>query len=211
MAESYLGRAPRFVLISTGRAGSKFTAELLTQLGIPCAHEGFFRPTGFTKRLAYLGDSSWLATPYLEAGLVGQVGPVIHQVRHPLEVVSSLYGIGFFSADAANPYQQFARRHFQTTGDELRDCVRWWTEWNRRCERLATMTFRVEDMTGALPALLRVLGYKPHERLCSEALAKLISAKLNTRSRRNVHLADLPGGSDKHELLALARRYGYSL
>lgn len=208
--EPHLGHPPGFVIVSTGRAGSMFMAHLLTGIGIPCAHEGFFRTEGFKRRFHYLGDSSWLAVPYLEDGALKRDVPVIHQVRHPLEVITSLYGTRFFDPERADSYRHFARAHFQTTGEELRDCMRWWTQWNRRCEQLASITVRVEDTEECLPTVLECIGRDPVSDWRGVSRA-LIAQKVNTRARREVAFKDLPCSRDREEMVTVAARYGYVL
>ena len=208
-AESLLGHPPRFFIVSTGRAGSTFIAELLTRIGIPCSHEGFVTPDGIRNRLLYQGESSWLAVPFLEAGAFGDGIPIVHQVRDPLEVLSSFYGIRFFSERKRTRFTRFARQHFATSGDELKDGMRWWTEWNRRCESLATLTYPVEDLEERFPEVLRTLGYAPGDLDWKEAFSDLRSRKVNARSRANLTLGDLPEGPDRDAMVDLARRYGY--
>ena len=88
-----------FVVTGCARSGTGYTARLLTDLGVPCDHEALFTP--YTERFdgfsGTRGDSSWLAVPFIDQLPAGTV--VLHQVRHPKAVVSSLLGIRFFADD----------------------------------------------------------------------------------------------------------------
>jgi hypothetical protein len=209
--EHRVGKYPQFVVLSTARAGSTYTAQLLRQVGLRCSHEMFFTPSGFYKSLRYDGDASWLAVPYLEHDK-SLTTNVIHQVRNPLDVVSSLYGIGFFKFSNENPFARFVRQNFSTTGDELLDCVKFWTSWNKRCEVLASQTFFFENILVDPLPLLKQLGVAPpsthkgHEKLTS-----LASKKVNSRKRIEITLGDIPEGRHKKDMLFLAEKYGYHL
>ena len=95
-----LAKKPRYAIIGTGRCGTKFTTRFLDSIGISCSHEAYYTYKGPLLRNKYryfktVADSSWLAIPFLP----DQDVCVIHQVRHPLDVISSFYRIGFFHHD----------------------------------------------------------------------------------------------------------------
>jgi hypothetical protein len=175
----------------------------------------FFTPSGFYKSLRYDGDSSWLAVPYLEHDK-SLASNVIHQVRNPLDVVSSFYGIRFFKCSNENSFARFVRQSFSTTGDELLDCVKFWTSWNKRCEVLASQTFLFENILVDPFPLLKQLGVPasslppPHTK-CHEKLTSLASKKVNSRKRIEITLGDIPEGRHKKDMLFLAEKYGYHL
>jgi DNA-binding transcriptional MerR regulator len=90
-----------FVVTGCPRSGTHYLSEVLTRVGLVCRHEAVFGPheRAFTGLGRAHGDSSWLAVPFL-----AQLPPdavVLHQTRHPLEVVRSLLGIGFLEDVAA--------------------------------------------------------------------------------------------------------------
>jgi len=84
-----------FVVTGCPRSGTHYLSEVLTRVGLVCRHESVFGPhqSDFTGLNGAHGDSSWLAVPFL-AQLPGDA-IVMHQTRHPLDVVRSLLGIGF--------------------------------------------------------------------------------------------------------------------
>ena len=91
-----LAKKPVYAIVGTGRCGTGYSAEFLTQAGIPFCHEGYYTFDGPKLRNGRrnheaIGDASWLAVPYLPDPEV----TVVHQLRHPLDVIRSLYNIGF--------------------------------------------------------------------------------------------------------------------
>jgi hypothetical protein len=95
MSEGALPSLRPFVVTGCPRSGTHYLSEVLTRVGLLCRHEAVFGPydrsfTGFGRAH---GDSSWLAVPFL--GQLPADAVVLHQTRHPLEVVRSLLGIGF--------------------------------------------------------------------------------------------------------------------
>lgn len=85
-----------FVVTGCGRSGTTYTARLLASLGYRCGHEELFGP--FQRKAPHFrsrhGDVSWLAVPFLDQLPPGTA--VVHQVRHPVQVIRSLAGIGLF-------------------------------------------------------------------------------------------------------------------
>ena len=112
-ANYFLASEPRYVIVGTGRCGTKFTARFLDNLGIGCSHESFYTPEGpmlRNKNRYYKAkaDASWLAVPFLPEG----EKRVLHQVRHPIAVVSSFYKLGFFDTQYYSSQCRPTRCHF---------------------------------------------------------------------------------------------------
>lgn len=153
---------PHFVVTGCARSGTSFMAKLLDSLGIPCGHERVFRPRGTSKPDFgnAQGDSSWIAAPLL--GHLSSETLVLHQVRHPRDVLRSLVGTGFLAAAPTklrwarfhlqsrgiqlgsrivNPsWEEFALQHcpgLQDHPDQLSRCAHYWVEWNKLVERAA--------------------------------------------------------------------------
>jgi hypothetical protein len=94
---SVVGVPPLHPFVVTGcpRSGTHYVSEVLTRIGLLCRHEAVFGPQdhGFRGMAGAHGDSSWLAVPFLAELSADAV--VLHQTRHPLDVVRSLLGIAF--------------------------------------------------------------------------------------------------------------------
>jgi hypothetical protein len=104
------GTVRNFVVTGCARSGTGYTATLLSTLGVPCTHEALFSP--YTQHFDGFpepgGDSSWLAVPFLGELPPGTV--VLHQVRRPDAVVSSLLGIRFFADDGTKASRDWRSR-----------------------------------------------------------------------------------------------------
>lgn len=130
---------PTFAVVGTGRCGTKQMSRVFG-----CGHESWWNVTG-SRRLVGVGDSSWMALPDIEGGAWN--GLAIHVVRHPVDVVRSFVGIGFF--ERPSPWLDFAAEHCPLIVglDPVAAAVTWWSDWASRCARVSHMTVRIEDIT----------------------------------------------------------------
>jgi hypothetical protein len=159
-----MGEMPRFVVTGCARSGTLFTARALAALGHRCDHEALFTPatSGVPAFGESQGDVSWLAVPFLADLPPGTV--VVHQVRHPLAVVRSLWAQRFFQTrphplmglryrlqhyhvrfarPVTNPrFVRFAALHCPgifDLPDERTRAARYWVDWNRRAEAASSL------------------------------------------------------------------------
>jgi hypothetical protein len=225
----------RFLVTGCSRSGTTYAARLFGALGIPCGHESVFnifrvRPGDPAPELdhpKWEGDASFLAVPFLETLPAGTV--VLHQTRHPLEVIRSHMGIRFF-ADPVEPSPYLADNH----ADFLRvierrcpeifrerdECARsalYWVHWNRLAGRAARVPgldyvrYRLEDLdAGLLRRLVARIGVEvPDERV--EAALAAVPRDANHRPRdESITLSRIPAGPVRDALLHAARDHGYS-
>jgi hypothetical protein len=198
-------RQPGFVVVGTGRCGTGYVAELLTQLSIRCGHERIYSWRGIRPDPRVEGDASWLAVPYLPR--FG--GVVLHVVRRPLDVIGSFVGSEFFTR-ARSPYARFLSRHLDLgrDPDPLTAAMRHYVEWNRRCEPHASFRFRIEETRAALPRALEVIGHRVPPQRVAAALERTPTS-INARARSDLAWSDLPPGGLRDSLVDVARRYGY--
>jgi hypothetical protein len=140
---------PRFIGLSTGRAGSRYLTALLNDAGVPTSHEtGIWDCESLSKFMA--GDGDVLGE--VSAHYVTQIKShlpvdfrIWHFSRHPQPFVSSMLKFGFWDLDTPNIHP-FLRK----TGDPLSDSYRYWVDWNQRIlditGRNARTMFRIEDV-----------------------------------------------------------------
>lgn len=201
-------------MVGTGRCGTAYAARRLSDVGIPCSHERYYTPDGPKRRnpmrpYRARGDVSWLAVPFLAPGSL----PVVHLVREPLAVIGSLFNIGFFDPRwraAHAPFIRFAEQHFRVGSDPFDNCVRWYLEWNLRCERLAGLHVPIERFEEMLPTIADYIG------TAAKQGAPPPSTSINSRpsvlaepvSRSEV-AARLGQHSCGRALFDMAARYGY--
>jgi len=121
----------------TGRCGTLYMANLLTNMGIPCGHESIFTPIFkeaierlndankiefskcsqrevgiWTNPKEIVADSSYMSAPFLNTDLLENT-KIIHLVRNPLDVISSFaLVLGYFKKDPSehnDPYENFIK------------------------------------------------------------------------------------------------------
>lgn len=230
------GTVLSFVVTGCSRSGTGYTAQLLSAAGFPCGHERVFEidrvaeleqpEASFASRRGFVGDSSFLAAPYLERLPAGTV--VLHQLRDPIDVIRSHLGIRFFTepfepsvylAENHPEFLAFVERHcpevFRETGEVAR-CMRYWVSWNRMVERaeeiegLRYYRYRVEDMDRELlRTIVAMLDGRRGDHELDAALASVPSA-VNARVRDESATWDaLPVDDLRGELERLSERYGY--
>lgn len=202
-----------FVVVGSGRSGTKYAAELFTRLGIPCGHEAVF---GWTPQTAgtLAGDASFLAVPFLETF----DGAVYHQVRHPLAVLRSIMATRFFEDPGPYaPHLALIERFLPGVRDiegALRRAMFFIVQWNLLCEPRARLRWRVETLDP--PTLREASLLAGHARSLEECVAALDDVpkdvnRLETVGLRRTRLGwkDIPPSPEKDDLLGLAARYGY--
>jgi hypothetical protein len=161
------------------------------------------------RRLLLDGDVSWMAAPRLDRFK----GAVLLQTRDPLKVVSSLVSRTQFSRATTtdNPWFRFIRYHFDVTGDDLRDSMRWYAQWNTLAERHADFIYRLEDLDEVLLVeIANRVGISTTLRAARSVLAGLPRTQNRTEdygySRVSLSWADLPEGPEKAGLRVTASR-----
>jgi hypothetical protein len=182
----------RFLVTGCPRSGTGYAAALFRALGVRCGHEDVFgvgqalgrKPVDWN---GYGGDSSWLAVPALPLDDV----VVLHQVRHPLEVVRSIVGVGFLADPSriGRGQRRFAavvRLHnsevFTPDVDAERAALMW-RIWNTRAEEHATFTYRLEDLdVGLLLSLAHLVELELSSDQAVQALDRIPSS-VNRRRR----------------------------
>lgn len=227
---------PRFVVTGTGRNGSTYIARLLTASGVPCGHEDWFglraglrdnqiMPRYTIKaelaspalrlheeyrrrRQPLLGDASWLAVPRLPRFR----GLVLLQTRDPILSIASMVAIRMFTRPRR--YLRFIQSHFDSTGNDLTDAMRWWVIWNQRARDYATHTYRLEDLDQAhLTELLDIIGV-PQPSAAARRAFHAVDHPIHTAHDRGgepyrLSWDDLPDGTDKEALTHYAKELGY--
>lgn len=201
-------KQPRFVILGTGRSGSGYIAGLLTAAGVPTGHEAWWNPQ--RSRIGSLaGDSSWCATFALQ----GYDGKVFHQIRNPLAAISSIAATDMAPHSVGNPWYEYRRRYVELCGDPVTDAVAVVATWLERAERVASWTWRLEDLTLELVAeIVARVGYDPTQVASSNI--DLASVSRNTkdhekRDRYQLQWDDLQPSAFLDSIQTVAEKYGY--
>lgn len=135
-----------------GRSGTHYTSELLKRLGLDVPHE----------RVGRNGAASW---KHIVSGTFVYVGKrreveidsrgftrVLHQVRHPLKVISSMQT---FSASTWQFMAKFIE--LDLAAPPVRRAMQAWVGWNRLIEPRARWRFQIEQLAAQF------------DRFCTEA------------------------------------------
>ncbi len=205
-----------FVITGTGRSGTGYCAAVLRAVGVDCGHERIFRPgngsVGCMSALRTEGDASWLAVEYLPA-LKHEGVTIIHVVRNPLDVVSSLVGMRFFSDAAHGPYRECAQRilvglGLATSGHDKWDAIEWWWRVTSHvCDYAKPTRLEHLDLPNLCDPIGKVLRHEDYR-----AAAK-VPRNMNHRTRAELTYEDLraanPGGYAR--LAEIATDIGYEV
>ena len=220
-----------YVVVSTPRSATAYTARVLSRLGFRCGHEKYFLPfrveAGHMK-YGLLGDASWLAMPFIGGLAPGTL--VLHQLRDPVRTINSINsGARYFGRppdrlpdNNRSPYRYFIAKHTQGwhwPDTEAERGAHFWSEWHRRIETeverrgdLLYFQYRVESLDARLLNLIAGLicrargeGRGPGRDKASSALAS-VSRKHNHRSEvlESVNWDTLPDAARD-----MAIKYGY--
>ncbi len=157
----------KYVVVSSPRSGTGYTAEVLSRLGLNCGHEKAFFPGRYVyshPEENLWGDSSWLAAPFLVKMPTGTL--VLHQLRNPIKTLDSMSGRrqlrGNTQPGGQGPrgeYTKFLNAHFanwESNESQHVRLARFWVEWNLKIEQqkdnpnLRYFRFRLEDLCESL-------------------------------------------------------------
>ena len=140
---------PKFLGVSTGRAGSVWVSKVFNRAGLKCSHEQVYNARRFHNGQpswntpGRLGEWSAQAVPFLE----DYTGVVFHQVRHPLKVIASYVHRGTFESPSVEA--RFIIDHSGVSGSPVEMAARFWVVWNRLCEKRADVRWRLETFDAA--------------------------------------------------------------
>jgi hypothetical protein len=202
----YLRKNKKLIIIGCGRSGTKFTSHLFKEIGLRIGHE----------KLEKHGISSWCLVPDTHKMLWGPsfklLGylkmPIIHQVRHPLDVISSVRTV--FSNDRS---WEFIREFIPINRDEsltLR-CMKYWYFWNLKAENKSIFTYRVENIESELKKILEIGKFDGNYNISE--VSRKISKKVNSRQHNNLSWKELKIVDERltSKIIDLAKRYGYEI
>ncbi len=187
----------KVLITGHGRSGTGYTAKLLQSHGIDVGHEVHGTEGIVSWPHITQGHLSWIGDVVLE-----QYDQIVHQVRHPLQVISSAQTM----KDEAFEYMFSAIGH---PGGERG--LRWymwsWLYWNEFVEQFADWRFQVEEVDSVLPDLLQ--SFEKKERAGKTAPAP----NENSREHGLYTWGDLKAEDEAlfRLILAKAEEYGYKI
>jgi len=206
------------LVTGTGRCGTGYIDHVLSSCGVGCTHEKVFGLAGLDYAREQVGlraehpdwgwqaDCSWYAMPFLDDAVVRDM-TVVHLVRHPRNVIRSLWRIQNWTSWRYGRGQAFLYEHMpelQDIEDFNSRSAYFWCEWNRRIEGRADVFHRLED---PVEGLLDELGIEHEGRELFD------NTHYNTRAfvyEDGFELEDLPADL-LARVLGQMERYGYEL
>lgn len=198
---------PKFVIAQTGRSGSGYISKVLRQSGVNCGHEEYFR-FPFQKPISGLdGDSSWLSVPHLSS----YKGVIIHQVRHPLKVLTSLISTFEKNTRHSKKYWPYHKEMMPyRTSDLDRDFMAMIIYMNREIEEHSHYFWRIEDVSAKEInlAISSVINVGRIGRI--EDAMRDVSRNTNSHHKKDyLSWDDIPSSIEKSKLMGMADDYGY--
>jgi hypothetical protein len=205
-----------YVVVSTPRSATQYTARLLTALGLACGHEAYFTPKSqsfFDGGRSLFGDSSWLAAPFLMS--LPKETVIFHQLRDPVNTINSLIYTKHLSVAELkdSPYVSFLHSHAGLSNPSLSEeelaCEFWYT-WHRLiekgCEGRRHLQYKIEDMSSEL--LRELVSFIPAQVAPNNIIHALarVPEDCNTRGRPSRLIT---GNALPPAVSELAAKYGY--
>lgn len=198
--------AKLLLIVGCGRSGTAFSNKYFSALGLDMAHE---KPGGrdgcVSWPMVFNSYSPW-----------GPVEPqptfkhIFHQVRNPLDVISSWY---INLSDLNRDEWIFIRSHIKEIMFEdslLVSCAKYWYYWNLYAEKMSEWRFRVEDIENELHTFITKLNItKP---VSSPTIPSNTNAWLPITHK--ISWNDLKGELPEelfNNIQNMALRYGYSI
>lgn len=243
-----------FVITGAARSGTGYIARVLSGAGVPCGHEYLFnystdvvpqdgnmvlvssdvptrQPEGLLEGPTPIADASWAALPWVNMLKLLS----FHQVRDPLDCVSSLMGIRFFmdrpdattieskalgeisvTKDTRIGYQNIVRKFMPQVFEykhEVDRALAYWILWNKKAEQVSEFSYRVEELdVETLNRILQTAGTTVGIKNLERGLA---ASKEDERKPGRVSMpVDWYGFTEPHlveQAKYMAEWYGYEL
>ncbi len=188
------------LITGCGRSGTNYISDFLKANGLDIGHESEGKD----------GISSWLMTveddnpPFGPSAVDYSFEHTIHQVRNPIDTISSGLTIKEISWDYIKKYIPIG------AGDStLLKASKYWYYWNVLAEKKAEFTYKVEEIELVLPKIINLAG---KGKLKKESLFS-VSKKTNSREHKSITIDEIKKEDAVlcKNIIALANRYGYKI
>jgi hypothetical protein len=181
-----------FLITGFARSGTKYMSEVFRALGYDVMHEAYAKD----------GVVSYRHLPYHENFKV-----VLHQTRHPLDVLSSCFTlenttfqrvIDYTHIQPQIPEEKVLKRHMWA-----------WARWCAECDKVCKARYKVEDFDIIYPEVFKLLGL-PIPKELPDIKKSVNSRKTDSRYRplswKDLEKADW---GLTNEIMAMSCYYGY--
>ena len=188
-------------IIGCGRSGTTYTSIFFKSIGIYIGHE----------RLKKDGISSWylvsdqhkvpLGPTYYEIKKLDLV--IVHQIRHPLQSVSSMQALGKSSWEFLSDEIDIDL----TNDTKILMAMKYWYYWNLKAEKKSVFSYQIEKIDKIFHELLAIGNFPVKD------IPNNISKKTNTRKHIDLNWSNLEM-EDKvltQKIKKLSIKYGYKV
>lgn len=192
------------LITGCGRSGTKYMATLMQRSGLDLQHE----EPGRNGSIAWPMAVDAFYSPWGECFKQHKFKHVFHQVRNPLDTISSWY----FNTMTTSSWNYIYDHIPEILPEEptFVQCAKYWLYWNIEAEKKAEWRFRIEDIEVVFDEIGKRLGVN----LNREALNQV---KKNTNTRKDIlfkitwkDLNEALSPEVFQSIQALAKKYGYS-
>ncbi len=193
-----------FLVTGCAHSGTAYTARLLCELGLDVGHERGGKNGVVAWELAATG-APWMLDPELDAA-TGRYDVVLHQVRHPLRVITTAQ----FIHSHPHPVWPYIAAHVALGEREppLRRAMKFYVLWNELAARRGCWRFKIEDVDDAFDEICARIGAASD----TSALARVPrDTNSHRQGKPQLTWGDLRGCDRRWcgRVEALAEEYGY--
>lgn len=219
-----------YVITGTGRSGTRWMADLMTNFAMATSHEYVFDANvhDYIDDVNWggqRGDASWMAAPHLRLAKLDRV-KVIQVFRHPLATMSSMIGSGFYAdvpedefEDVWWPYRLYQEQYL-FNGDlapewdkltPLERAMHMYVRWNEMILPYSDIKMRLEDLqkAEAVQEMLKLLGYGRALDECEAVLAATPKTNYLPETPPQLTWNDIPDSEIGVQLRKMASDIGY--
>lgn len=198
----------KYIITGAPRSATLYMALLFQSAGIPIPHEQFFGAPGGGFWLNYaVGDSSSLAVPFLNK--IPKDTKIIHIVRNPLKVITTLSKWGFLDNDEVMRDFWMSILVLDTMPsikqfNGLDRYIHFYIGWNRTIELYTKTRYRIEDINKNPKKLFDDLG--------EDVKGKKLYRNVKTHTgnpKKYLTRKDLNGCELKDDFLRYCKYLGY--
>ena len=183
---------PKLLISGCGRSGTKYIAELLKSLGVNASHEVPDPKFDVVIDWHLISYNKFYDTP------------MIHQVRNPLDTISSatkIYKVSWEIISEKIPIKK--------SDSVLLKSMKYYYYWNKLAEEKSLYTYRIENIENEIEKILKLIDIKEYDKSIIESISKETNSRKHTDySWDALKKVDL---SLTNKIIELGKSYGYEI
>jgi hypothetical protein len=183
----------KILITGCGRSGTKYISKVFRRLGVKLGHEVLYED-GIVSTFSFLLDD------------LKTYSFILHQVRHPLNVISSCQTLKQSTWDFFDE-----NKVIKKVDPLLLKCMNYWLNYNRMVLEVSNYTYKVEDFSLEVPHLFSMM----HRDLPDDYKARIKKVSRRTNRRKHSYLTwdDLFSVDESltNEIINLGNNLGYTI